>query len=121
MKNKVKLADIKYDNEAGYVTFQVHTAKYRTLPTKKYLNRKPWIPVDITKVLADIPGSVYKIYVKTGDKVKKGTLLVELDAMKMYNKFFAPADCKIADISVAEGDKVPKNTVMLTLEYDEIV
>lgn len=120
MKQKVKIADIKYDNDSKYVTFQVHTAKYRTLPTKKYINRKPWVPVDNTKILADIPGSIYKIYVKPGDNVKKGTLLIELDAMKMYNKFFAPANAKVVEIHVNEGEKVPKNTVMITLEYDVV-
>lgn len=119
MKEKVKPADVKYDNVAGYVTFQVHTAKYRTLPTKKYSNRKPWTKVDESKVYANIPGTIYKIYVKPGDKLEKGELLLEIDAMKMYNKFFAPKDCVINEILVNEGDKVSKNSLLLTVEILE--
>jgi biotin carboxyl carrier protein len=115
-KPKPKLADIKYDNAPEYITFVVHTAKYRTLPTQKFLNRKKWEPKNPKHILALIPGSIYKFYVKPGDNVKKDTLLFELDAMKMYNKILAPFDGKIKAIHVEEKQKVGKNNLILEFE-----
>lgn len=113
---KPKAADIKYDNSPDYVTFVVHTAKYRTLPTKKYLNRKKWEQKDPKQVFSGIPGSIYKIVVKTGQKVKKHDLLLELEAMKMYNKILAPIEGKIKVIHVEEKQKVGKNVLLIEFE-----
>jgi len=115
-KVKPKLADIKYDNAPEYITFVVHTAKYRTLPTKKFLNRKKWVPKDPKQIVALIPGAIYKFYVKPGDKVKKDSLMFELEAMKMYNKILAPFDGTIKTIHVEEKQKVGKNTPILEFE-----
>ncbi len=111
-----KPADVKYDNASEYVTFVVHTAKYRTLPTKKYLSRKKWVNQEPGNILATIPGTIYKIYVKKEGKVKKGQLLLELDAMKMYNKLLSPIDGVVKDILVEEKQKVPKNQLLLVIE-----
>lgn len=116
MTEKLKPADTKYDNSSEYVTFVVHTAKYRTLPTKMYNNRKQWVKRDPNQIVSDIPGTIHKIYVKKGQKVKKGELLIEHDAMKMYNKILAPFNCKIKNILVAENEKVSKNVLLLELE-----
>ncbi len=113
---KVKPADVKYDHSPDYVTFVVHTAKYRTLPTKKYLNRKKWEAKDPNKIAAGIPGSIHKIYVKEGDKVKKGAVLMELEAMKMFNKILAPYDAIVKQIFTKEKDKVSKNFILIELE-----
>lgn len=113
---KPKAADIKYDNSPEYVTFVVHTAKYRTLPTKKYLNRKKWVPRDFRQIFAGIPGSVHKIYVKPESKVKKGDLLIELEAMKMYNKILSPLDGVVKSVLVEEKVKVGKNQLLIELE-----
>lgn len=113
---KPKAADVKYDDSPEYVTFVVHTAKYRTLPTKKYLNRKKWIPRDFKQVFAGIPGAVHKIYIKPGSKVKKGDLLMELEAMKMYNKILSPMDGVVKSVLVEEKMKVGKNQLLLELK-----
>jgi biotin carboxyl carrier protein len=115
-KPKLKLADIKYDNSPDYVTFVVHTAKYRTLPTKKYLNRKKWIENDPKQIFSGIPGSIHRIFIKNGDNVKKNDLLLELDAMKMYNKILAPMDGIVKIIHVEEKQKVGKNVLLIELE-----
>ncbi len=96
-----------------FQTLLIEDVKYKTRLTKKFLNRKPYEPVDPKKVLSFIPGNIKKIYVKKGKKVKAGEKLLDLEAMKMVNTMFAAENSIIADIFVKEGDMVPKNQLLL--------
>ena len=69
-----------------------------------------------TEVTAPMSGSIWKIHVKQGDKVRFEDELVILEALKMENPIYAPADGTIAEIKVSEGAKVETNDVILVLE-----
>ena len=96
-----------------FQTLLIEDVKYKTRLTKKFLNRKPYQPVDPKKVLSFIPGTIKKIYVKSGKKVKAGEKLLDLEAMKMVNTMFAGENNLIVDIFVKEGDMVPKNQLLI--------
>ena len=96
-----------------FQTLMIEDVKYKTRLTKKFLNRKPYEPVDPKKVLAFIPGTIKKIYFKKGKKVKAGEKLVDLEAMKMLNTIFAHENGTIAEIYIKEGDLVSKNHVLM--------
>ena len=98
-----------------YKSLVVHGAKYRTLLTKKYENRKKWEKANENQVKSFIPGTIGKIFVKKGDNVKRGQRLLILEAMKMMNDITAPADGIIEKIYIKEGDRIPKGIVMLEL------
>jgi acetyl-CoA carboxylase biotin carboxyl carrier protein len=68
------------------------------------------------EVTAPMAGNVWKILVKVGDQVSYEDELVILEALKMENPIYAPADGKVKEIRVAEGTKVEANTVLLVLE-----
>jgi len=95
---------------------QVQGAKYKTLLTKKYKNRKKWVNPDINQMFSDIPGTVVKIYVEEGQKVKEGELMMILEAMKMKNKIYFPVDGTVKKIYVKEEEKVPKGRLMIELK-----
>ena len=95
---------------------QVQGAKYKTLLTEKYKNREIWVKPDLKKVLSDIPGTVVKIYVEEGQKVKEGDLMMILEAMKMKNKIYFPIDGTVKKIYVTENETVPKRHLMIELE-----
>lgn len=97
------------EKEIKYETFVIHTAKFKTLLTEKFINRKQYVPKDLGLVISLIPGSVLKTFVKKGSKVKKGDLLIELEAMKMINKILAPMDGTVKQLNVTEGVRIPKN------------
>ena len=99
--------------ENTFKTLIVEDVKYKTRLTKKFLNRKPYEPVDPKKVLAFIPGTIKKIYFAKGKKVKEGDKLVDLEAMKMLNTIFAPANGILAEVYVKEGDLVSKNHLLM--------
>ena len=95
---------------------QVQGAKYKTLLTEKYKNREKWEKPDLKKILSDIPGTVIKVYVEEGQKVKEGDLMMILEAMKMKNKIHFPIDGTVKKIYVTENETVPKRHLMIELE-----
>lgn len=68
-----------------------------------------------TAVKAPMPGNIMKVNVKVGDSVKKGDVLVVLEAMKMENDVCAPADAVVASVEVSQGATVETDTVLVTL------
>lgn len=43
-------------------------------------------------IKSPMPGTIVKVYVKVGDKVKKGQALFVMEAMKMEHTMKAPSD-----------------------------
>ncbi len=68
------------------------------------------------ELLSPMPGAIVKINVKEGDDVKKGQVLVVLEAMKMENELKALSDCKIQKILVEEKMSVDKNHLLIKFE-----
>ncbi len=58
------------------------------------------------QIPAPIPGKVWKITSKAGDKVKSGDVILILEAMKMENEISSPIDGEIKEILVSEGQSV---------------
>ena len=98
-----------------FKTLIIDNVKYKTLLAKKYLARKQDEPVDFNKVYSFIPGTIRKIFVKEGAKVKQGAQLLELEAMKMVNNITAPVDGVITKINVKTGDLVSKTVLLIEM------
>ena len=99
-----------------YVDFAVTARKYKTLLTKKYQDRKPWVnpsPYDIQSI---IPGTIIDVFVKEGDLVKEGAPLLTLEAMKMINHIDMPFTALIKKINVEVGVRIPKDSLLIELE-----
>ena len=69
----------------------------------------------VVKVNAPMPGKILKVNVTAGQAVKKGDVLVVLEAMKMENEIVAPQDGTVASVNVAVGDMVEPGAVLATL------
>jgi len=107
----------KNDEHKGkYKTLNIEYAKYRTLLTEKFQKRKVYQEKDPMQVLAFIPGTIRKIHVKAGDPVKKGELLITLEAMKMKNRILSPLDGTVKTVNVKSGIIVPKDKVLIELQ-----
>ncbi|OYT11774.1 MAG: acetyl-CoA carboxylase biotin carboxyl carrier protein subunit [Bacteroidetes bacterium 4572_112] len=113
MANKKKTPTEKVDSE--FQDFRVGDTIYRTKLTKAYLERKPYTIPNKKSSLAFIPGTIAEIFVKKGDKVKEGEIMMLLEAMKMKNRVIAPFDGVVKDVYVEVGQVVAKNFVMVEL------
>lgn len=83
--------------------------------------RKPAAPAGSSsgagsvKVNAPMPGKILSVKASVGQQVKKGDVLLILEAMKMENEVVAPADGTVASIDTAAGDSVESGAVLATL------
>ena len=66
-------------------------------------------------VPAPMAGIVLSINKNIGDAVKKGDVLVILEAMKMENEILAPADGVVKAIHVSSNESVESNQPLLTI------
>lgn len=62
-----------------------------------------------------MPGKVSKIVAKVGQTVKKGDVVLLLEAMKMQNEIGAPAAGTIKSINVNAGESVKPGHVMAVI------
>jgi biotin carboxyl carrier protein len=103
------------NTEPVYIAFQMEDIAFKTLPTRKFLARAPYIPKDLKKITAFIPGTITKVFVKENNKVKAGDTLLALQAMKMDNHLISPFSTTVKKVHVKQGDKVIKNQVLVEL------
>ena len=66
-------------------------------------------------VSAPMPGTILKVNVSNGQAVKKGDVLMILEAMKMENEIMSPCDATVSSVNVANGASVETGTVLCTL------
>jgi len=86
---------------------------------EKAVEQKPSaqsIPSGADLVRAPMPGTILDIKVNVGDEVKRGQVLLILEAMKMENEIMAPRDGKVVAIQVDKGASVNANDVLVALQ-----
>ena len=67
------------------------------------------------KVASPMPGKILDVKTKVGDAVKKGQVLLILEAMKMENEVVAPEDGTVASVDVAVGAMVEAGDTLASL------
>lgn len=67
------------------------------------------------KVNAPMPGKILAVKANAGQAVKKGDVIIVLEAMKMENDIVAPQDGTIASVSCAVGDQVEAGALLASL------
>lgn len=73
------------------------------------------LPQGARKVNAPMPGTILRVDVSAGDTVKKGQVLLILEAMKMENEIVAPQDGTIASVHVDKGSSVNSGDVLVSM------
>lgn len=67
-------------------------------------------------ITSPLPGKIISINVKQGQKIKRGDLLLVLEAMKMENEVFASHEATVKEIYAKAGDTVETNARLIRLE-----
>ena len=68
------------------------------------------------KITSPMPGNILSVNVAAGDTVKKGQVLMILEAMKMENEIMAPCDGKVTAVAVAKGAAVESGALLCTIQ-----
>ena len=71
---------------------------------------------DLRQVPSPIQGSVIDIKVKVGDIVKKGDVLLVIEAMKLENAVPSPFNGEVAEILVTKGQNVAAKEIVVTIK-----
>ncbi len=71
-------------------------------------------------VVAPLPGTITKVVVSQGQKVKKGDVLVIMEAMKMANDIVAEADGTVNKVCVEVGQSVNQGDVLVDFQADAV-
>ena len=104
--------------------YQVELAEeVKTTKTPKLVRSKPVQTSEakpkpiagLSKVEAPLPGTIFKMKVKEGDEVKKGQVILIMEAMKMENNILAEIDGTVSKILVAEGAAVLQGDVLVEI------
>jgi biotin carboxyl carrier protein len=81
------------------------------------------VPVSVPKAAAGagsvkspLPGTIFKIEVSAGQTVKKGDLLLVMEAMKMENNILAAKDGVVKAVHVQVGQTVLPGDVLVDVE-----
>ena len=67
------------------------------------------------QIVSPMPGNILNVNVKVGDAVKKGQVLLILEAMKMENEILAPRDGTVAQVVTSKGAVVETGAPLVVL------
>lgn len=73
-------------------------------------------PAGGEQVTAPMPGTILAVNVAQGATVKKGDVLMILEAMKMENEIMCPCDGKIVSVNTSKGATVESGTLLCVIQ-----
>ena len=73
-------------------------------------------PAGGEQVTSPMPGTILSINVAAGDTVKRGQVLMVLEAMKMENEIMCPCDGKVASVNTSKGASVESGTLLCVIQ-----
>ena len=76
----------------------------------------PATPAAGEQICAPMPGNILAVNVTAGQAVKKGDVLMVLEAMKMENEIMCPRDGVVASVNTSKGASVESGTLLCVLQ-----
>lgn len=99
----------KEEQKPAVVAARRHQAAVETVAA-------PAVAGGLQTVKSPLPGSIMKVLVSVGQKVKKGDVLLTMESMKMENNIMAEADGVVKAIYVETGKNVMQDDKLVDLE-----
>jgi biotin carboxyl carrier protein len=109
----IKLNGKVYEVEMEEVTGEAATTMVespRTQQTEKITQASGGETIE-----APMPGNIFAIPVNVGDTVKRGQVVIVLEAMKMENEIVSPKDGKVVAVNVTKGQSVNAGTALVQI------
>lgn len=126
--------DVKESESAGRIRLAERVVPYFVTQTSSHV----WVSIDgktfcferlqgevedrpdeASDFKAPMPGKVMDVLVESGESVKKGALLVIMEAMKMEHRMMAPADGVVQQVYVEIGELVREGVTLLDFEKSD--
>lgn len=76
----------------------------------------PAAPAAGEQICAPMPGNILAVNVTAEQAVKKGDVLMVLEAMKMENEIMCPRDGVVASVNTSKGASVESGTLLCVLQ-----
>ena len=73
-------------------------------------------PAGGQQIKSPMPGTILDVKVQNGQSVKKGDVLVILEAMKMENEIMCPCDGKVVSVNTSKGAPVESGTLLCVIQ-----
>ncbi|MEW5941377.1 MAG: biotin/lipoyl-containing protein [Chloroflexota bacterium] len=74
------------------------------------------LPSDGRALVAPLPGTVTEIFVKVGDEIESGQVVLVIEAMKMKNSIRSPRAGKVAAVLATAGQIVTHKQTLVEFE-----
>lgn len=84
-------------------------------PAAPVAAKKAAVPAGGVTIASPMPGKILEVKVAAGASVKRGQVVMVLEAMKMENEIVAPQDGVIASIETSAGASVEAGDVLATM------
>lgn len=95
------------------------SAEAKAQPSENVQTKAPKpAPVDVSggeAIKAPMPGTIIDVKVNAGQAVKRGQVILILEAMKMENEIVAPSDGTVVQIQAVKGSSVNAGDVLAVL------
>ena len=75
----------------------------------------PTAPAVGERISSPMPGNILDVRAAVGQSVKKGDVLMILEAMKMENEIMCPCDGKVISVNVTKGTTVESGTLLCVI------
>jgi glutaconyl-CoA/methylmalonyl-CoA decarboxylase subunit gamma len=69
--------------------------------------------LNVNEMTAPLPGTVTEIFVKAGDQIEAGQVILVIEAMKMKNSIRSIRAGRIAEVLVSAGQTVPHKQILV--------
>jgi len=119
-KNYFLTAEFAEDNESIKINFDsknytVICKSELDLLLDKFTNNKSKNRFK-KEIKSPMPGIIKSLNVKPGQHIRKGDVMLVLEAMKMENEIKAHEDCVVKKVNIEATASVEKNDLLITLE-----
>ena len=115
-KYRVNVNGTQYDITLEVLEGEAAAASPKAAPAAAPAAPAAKAPAGAQAINAPMPGTILAVNVKPGQAVKRGDVLVVLEAMKMENEIMAPNDGTVGTVNVAKGQSVQSGATLLTLD-----
>lgn len=115
----MKTYKVRVNGKSYVVELESIEESAATIEVKKEIKKEETPKVldgEFSSVVAPIQGNVIDVLVKVGQKVKKGDVLLLVEAMKLENEVNSSVDGEVVEILVNKGQTVSTGELLVKIK-----